>query len=98
MTANIDLLDEWLRLRHTWPSDGWDGAGQARADHAARVREVERRLADQHERTGHGPRIDYGVRSQPCVCGQAANGKMADNRLIDRYGNWVANGRTGDAT
>jgi hypothetical protein len=39
-----DLLSQWQSLYHTWPSDGWDGAAEARAVHHRKVMAVERQI------------------------------------------------------
>jgi hypothetical protein len=83
-------LDRWLQLRRSWPSDGWDGAAQARSEHALTVRMIEAELADEHEKVGHGPVEWFGVGSERCVCGVSHKDKpMADLRRIDRYGKWM---------
>jgi hypothetical protein len=35
---------EWERLERSWPSDGWDGAGDARARHHQLVIEAKRKI------------------------------------------------------
>jgi hypothetical protein len=90
MTDESPLLHEWMRLNRTWPSDGWDGAAEARAAHDRLVKLVEEDLAADHAINGHGPCINYGVRQVTCICGQPTNGRLADVRQFDRYGNWDA--------
>jgi hypothetical protein len=82
------LTQQWIDLYRSWPSDGWDGAGQARANHNQLVKMCEAQLAKDNEVNGHGPfeeiPVAWKATKHKCICqtGNCMEGPIKDSRHL----------------